>query len=242
LSQAVQSESQLVLGIDEAGRGPALGPLVLAAVALEPAQSRRLSRAGVVDSKAYGAGDKARRKRLALARLVHEVATFVGYEICDVAEVDAWVVRGGLNDLERERASRLIERAPPAKRIVADGKRLFAALGAAHPQLEARDKGESVHVSVAAASLCAKVRRDALVDCIAARYESSYGELRGGGYVNAGTRAFTQAYVADWGALPPEARHSWPWPGDPGIHRIDADASPRDADTRAGNPLGAHRN
>jgi len=211
---------KLVLGIDEAGRGPALGAMVLAAVALEPAASRRLSRAGVADSKSFGSGQEAHEARTEMSRLIESCATFIGIEICDVETIDAYVARGELNVLERERAVQLIERAPACRRIVADGRGLFSALRAQFPHLEAADRAESRHVAVAAASICAKVRRDELFACIAARYAHEFGPVAGMGYVNAATRAFTSAYVRKFGKLPPEARHSWPWTGRPQQHRV----------------------
>lgn len=202
----------LVLGLDEAGRGPALGPLVLAAVALDAAAARRLARLGVTDSKRFGAGARAHRERSRLVSVIESCAAFVGVELCDVAAVDAAVTRGQLNALERERARRLLRAAPPARRMLADGARLFGPLEREFPGLRARDGAESLHVAVAAASLVAKVRRDELFACIAARYAREFGPLGGGGYVNAATRAFTQAFRKRHRALPPEARASWPWP------------------------------
>jgi ribonuclease HII len=203
--------TRLVLGIDEAGRGPALGPLVLAAVALDAAGARRLTRAGVVDSKRFGSGAEAHAARAALVEVVQATAAWIGLETCDVETVDAYVETGDLNVLERERAQRLIGRAPACARMIADGRRLFGPLRARHPALEARDRAESVHVAVAAASLVAKVRRDDLFACIAARYEAEFGPVEGGGYVNEATRAFVRRYVRAHGALPPEARRTWPW-------------------------------
>ena len=220
--------SNLVLGIDEAGRGPALGAMVLAAVALTPAASRRLSRAGVADSKSFGAGPEAHQARLALAGAIESVATFIAIEICDVETIDAYVARGGLNILERERAERMIHRAPTCKRIIADGRRLFSELRATFPHLEAIDRAEEHHVAVAAASICAKVRRDELFACIAARYEHEFGPVGGQGYTNAATRTFTRAYVRKHGVLPPEARQSWPWPrhGSAKGHRVGFEMQP----------------
>ena len=204
--------SRLVLGIDEAGRGPALGAMVLAAVALEPAASRRLSRAGVADSKTFGSGPDAHATRTHLAMLIRAHAAFASVEVCEVETIDDYVRRGALNVLERERAAVLVRAAPACKRIVADGKRLFGALREAFPHLEAADRAEQRHVAVAAASILAKVHRDDLFAEIAARYEPDFGPIHGGGYVNARTRAFTNAYRARFGTLPPEARTSWPWP------------------------------
>jgi ribonuclease HII len=205
--------SKLVLGIDEAGRGPSIGPLVLAAVALDAPAARRLTRAGVMDSKRFGSGDEAHARRCELHELIRRHATFVDVEICSVEAVDAYVAVGGLNELERQRADRLIARAPVCGRIIADGRRLFAAMRARHPQLEARDRAESLHVSVAAASVAAKVRRDELFAAIAARYAEALGPITGGGYANAATRSFVKRYVRAYGVLPPEARRSWPWKG-----------------------------
>ena len=214
--------SNLVLGIDEAGRGPALGAMVLAAVALAPQASRRLSRAGVADSKSFGAGPDAHAARVEMVRVIRESATFIAIEVCDVETIDAYVARGALNVLERERAERMIRLAPACKRIIADGRNLFAELCATFANMEAIDRGEEHHVAVAAASICAKVRRDELFACIAARYAHEFGPVGGHGYTNAATRLFTRAYVRKYGRLPPEARQSWPWPRHGGAkgHRV----------------------
>ena len=207
--------ASLVLGIDEAGRGPALGPMVLAAVALDRKAAGLLATQGVRDSKAFGSSARARRTRASLKKSVEELASWVGLEVCNVETIDEHVSRGALNLLERERTVRLIERAPACGRIVADGRSLFSPLVARYPHLEAHDRGESVHLAVAAASICAKAYRDALFDQIARRYETDFGPLRGGGYVNRLTHAFVAEYVRRHGHLPPEARATWPWPGNP---------------------------
>jgi ribonuclease HII len=213
LSKEVDAER--VLGLDEAGRGPGLGPMVLAAVVLDETGAMVLTRAGVRDSKAFGAGPKARDLRGRLAEAVRQHAVFTAVEVCEVPEIDAYVARGGLNDLERERARRLILRAPTCARIIADGRTLFAPLAVEFPHLEAVDRAESAHVAVAAASICAKALRDELFAAVAARYHTEFGPLAGGGYVNPATCAFVAAYVNRYGRLPPEARRSWPWRGIP---------------------------
>jgi len=204
-----------VLGIDEAGRGPALGPMVLAAVALDESAATLLAKQGVRDSKAFGSSPRAQAKRADLKKSIEELAIWVGLEVCTVEIIDEHVSHGALNLLERARAVCLIERAPPCRRVIADGRALFAPLQTRYPHLEARDRGESIHTAVAAASICAKAHRDALFDEIARRYEVAFGPLRGGGYANPLTRAFVAEYVRRHGHLPPEARASWPWPGNP---------------------------
>ena len=127
------------------------------------------------------------------------------------APLDARVRRGELNLLERELAATLLRGAPlkPSDTIVCDGARLFAPLAEQFSNLQAMDKAESKSTSVAAASILAKDLRDAAFEEIAQRYRESYGELRGGGYPNAATRAFLDWHLAEFGALPPETRTSW---------------------------------
>lgn len=197
------------LGLDEAGRGPVLGPMVLAGVCLRPRRAAALTRAGVTDSKAFGAGEEAHARRAELAAKIRAAAESVVVRVVDVSEIDRRVTGGQLNALEREVAVWIIERSAPADKIVADGERLFGPLRAAYPRLCARDRGESLHVAVAAASVVAKARRDELFACIARRYEPEFGPLAGGGYENAATHRFLRAYVDRYGRLPPEARRSW---------------------------------
>jgi len=206
------SRRRLTLGIDEAGRGPALGPLVLAAVCVDTAGARALTRLGVKDSKAFGSTPAAHETRVALAARIREVARFAALRVVEVDEVDRAVARGHLNRLEREVALALIGAAPAADRIVCDGVNVFRELGARVPRLEAVDHGEDAHVAVAAASVVAKARRDELFAVIVARYAADFGPITGGGYCNAGTRAFLVAYARRFGRLPPEARRSWPHP------------------------------
>lgn len=203
---------KLTLGIDEAGRGPAIGPMVLAAVCLDTNAARVLTRAGLRDSKSYGAGPKARELRAELARRVRKLALHISVCVCDVSEIDRRVKQGELNVLEREVAVRFIERAPRVDRIVADGKVLFGSLAARYEHLEAHNDGESQHAAVAAASVIAKTRRDEIFERIAGRYVPAFGEVIGGGYVNDGTRRFLRAYAERHRCLPPEARRSWPHP------------------------------
>jgi ribonuclease HII len=204
--------SRVTLGIDEAGRGPALGPMVMAAVTLDSAAARKLTRAGLADSKSYGAGPDARTVRSELAARVRDCAIFVVAEVVEVPEIDERVMRGELNVLEREVAARMIDRAPARDKIICDGARMFRPLAARYAELEAYDEGESRHASVAAASVIAKTLRDELFDRIRSRYEDEFGALAGGGYCNAATRTFVRAYAERYRDLPPEARRSWPYP------------------------------
>jgi ribonuclease HII len=203
---------RLTLGIDEAGRGPAVGPMVIAAVVLDSRSAAALTRNGLCDSKTYGAGDDAHAVRSELDVEIRRRARFVALIEVEHTEIDERVLRHELNVLERELATRLIDQAPAVDRIIADGKRMFAALGQRYPHFESHDNGESKHASVAAASVIAKVLRDERFAKIRARYESELGPITGGGYSNAATRRWLRAYAERYGRLPDEARLSWPHP------------------------------
>ncbi len=198
------------LGIDEAGRGPAVGPMVLAAVCLDSGGAEALTALGVRDSKTFGASKKARQLRGELATAIYRIARQVEVCVVDVATIDARVAKGELNMLEREVAAELIARFPVVDRIIADGQTLFSPLRRRFTHLTAMNKAEDHSATVAAASIVAKSRRDDLFARIAHRYLGQFGEIRGGGYANAATQRFLRAYAATFSRLPPEARHSWP--------------------------------
>ena len=212
--------NRLTLGIDEAGRGPAIGPMVMAAVALDSRTAASLTRAGLCDSKTYGAGEDAHAIRCELDKQIRARAKFVTTIEVPHTQIDERVSRGELNVLERELAAEMIERAQAdlavielaIDKIIADGKRMFAPLGQRFEKFESHDRAEEKHAAVAAASVVAKVIRDERFNQIKRQYEEQLGPIAGGGYANAATRRWVRAYVELHGKLPAEARLSWPYP------------------------------
>lgn len=185
--------------------------MVVAGVVLRPQAASALTRRGVTDSKDFGAGEDARERRAELAQHVIRLAEDVQVEVSDHEEVDRYCDQGLLNELEREAATRIIERTVPVTKIIADGEKVFGLLRQRYVHLRAFNFGEQHHVAVAAASIVAKVRRDALFSDIAARYDTEFGPLRGGGYVNAATADFFRRYHARYQRFPDETRRSWSW-------------------------------
>jgi ribonuclease HII len=204
--------NRLTLGIDEAGRGPAIGPMVMAAVAIDSKAAAALTRKGLRDSKSFGAGEDAHAIRTELATEIRSRAVFIATLEIEHDEIDRRVCKGELNCLEREMAGKLIEQAPACDKIIADGKRMFQALALRYEQFLSLDRAEEHHASVAAASVVAKVIRDERFNRIKGRYEPELGPITGGGYANAATRKWVRAYVEKYGRLPEEARLSWPYP------------------------------
>jgi ribonuclease HII len=186
--------------------------MVIAAVAIDSRTAASLTRKGLRDSKAYGAGEDAHAARTELAAEIRKRAVWVMHIEVEHTEIDQRVCRNELNVLERELATKLIEHAPACDKIIADGKRMFAALAGRYPQFLSVDRAEDHHASVAAASVIAKVIRDDRFNAIRARYEPEVGPITGGGYANAATRKWLRAYAERYGRLPDEARRTWPYP------------------------------
>lgn len=198
-------------GVDEAGRGPILGPMALAVVVLDRKTASKLSKLGVQDSKRFGAGPKAHELRANLAAEIHQCARGWACELVSVEIIDEHTFRGQLNRLEQDVALQLLRRLGAAidATIICDGEYLFRPLREHYPRLKAVNDGESAHVAVAAASIVAKHARDTAFAQICERYHPEFGPVAGGGYANAHTRRFLDAYKLARGGLPPEARKSW---------------------------------
>jgi ribonuclease HII len=143
-----------VAGVDEAGRGPLAGPVVSAAVILP----NSLPVTGINDSKKLTA-----RKREALYHEIHHNAVAVGVGIVDPDEIDR------INILQASLAAmamavKNLHLQPDF--LLIDGQ---FCIPMDLPQ-QAIIKGDSKSISVAAASIIAKVTRDAIMDAYAQQY------------------------------------------------------------------------
>ena len=166
---------KLVAGVDEVGRGPLAGPVVAAAVILPLEEEKRIL--GIDDSKKLSA-----KKREALAEKIKEVA--LAYAIEEVGED----VIDEINILQATRLAmkRAIEKlAPCPDFVVTDGNMTLDIL---IPQ-ESVVKGDAKIASIGAASILAKVHRDALMTSYAKEFPY-YGFERNAGY---GTKAHIEA-------------------------------------------------
>jgi ribonuclease HII len=148
----VAREACLVAGVDEVGRGPLAGPVVAAAVILDP--SRPID--GLKDSKQLTAP-----ARLRLAREIRQRALCFALAFAGEREVDEINVLQASLVAMRRAVLRL--RVVP-DHVIVDGNRppSFAGLKARY-SVETRIKGDQTVPSVSAASILAKVCRDRLM-------------------------------------------------------------------------------
>jgi len=153
-----------VAGVDEAGRGPLAGPVVAAAVILDPAQIPE----GLADSKALSAA-----RREALFDEIVATAT-VSAAAVSAAVIDRINIRQATLLAMRKAVAGL---ARPVQHILVDGRDLP---GCPCPG-EAVVDGDALCVSIAAASIIAKVTRDRMMDRLATLHPD-YGFQTNRGY------------------------------------------------------------
>jgi ribonuclease HII len=163
----------LVAGVDEAGRGPLAGPVVAAAVILDPARPTP----GLRDSKLLRAGQ---RERLAGEIRARSLAWAIGW--ADAHEIDVLdILQATL--LAMRRALQGLAVAPG--RVLVDGRdRPSAAMLGFTCEVEAVVQGDLRIGEISAASILAKVARDAWMRGAAPVYPG-YGFDRHKGYPTA---------------------------------------------------------
>jgi ribonuclease HII len=196
-----------VLGIDEAGRGSLVGPLVVGGFLVDAGRIPELGEIGVRDSKLL---TPARREEIfsELPRIGRPLFLPLA-----PSAVDRAVARGRLNELELSAFARLVRQSRPdiAYADACDpvaarfGRRLRAASGNACI-VHASHKADRDLAVVGAASIVAKVQRDRAVE----RLRAKVGEGLGSGYPSdLETVEFVRRAISGGGPLPSWLRASW---------------------------------
>lgn len=177
-----------VAGVDEAGRGPLAGPVVAAAVILNPARPIR----GLADSKALE-----HEERVRLARLVRERALCYAVAWADPEEIDSInILQATMLAMRRA----LLGLAIAPEHVLVDGNRCPCPDGLGFEcHYRAVVKGDSRVAAISAASILAKTTRDALMCELDTRYP---------GFALAGHKGYgTPSHVAALNALGPSPLH-----------------------------------
>ena len=182
-STLIASGIKKIAGVDEAGRGPCAGPLVVAAVILKDPFSPEL--AEVRDSKELS---EAMREKL-FDIVIEQALSYSIIEI-SVEEIDSF----GLHKSNLEGMRRAINTLDVVPEyVITDG---YAIEGLAIPNL-AVWKGDQVAVSISAASILAKVYRDRELVKLDAKYPG-YSLAKHKGYITAAhTKALGELGVTE---------------------------------------------
>ena len=195
-----------ILGVDEAGRGSVLGPLVIAGVIIPEKMNKVLERMGVKDSKKL-----VPHRRTILSRKLKKMFDYEIVVISDL-EIDQMRADGiNLNDIEKNAMRDLIIKLAPEKAIVdaVDVKAerfqndLCQSTGV---NVIAEHKADDKYIQVSAASIIAKAERDAQIEEINKEYIKMGGI--GSGYPSdPTTKEFLTNFTYD--EMPDFVRRSW---------------------------------
>lgn len=196
----------MLVGIDEAGRGPVIGPLVVCAVAVSDNDLTRLEALHLRDSKKY-----TRHKREELEKTILSVAE------CEITEITAYEIdnqrqKRSLNDIEAELFARALSTFPDVTQVIVDacdvnaarfGEKVCSYSGVT--SIISQHKADINYPIVSAASILAKVRRDRRID----ELKEIYGDFGSGYCSDKRTCTFLREYLKKERRLPPIARSSW---------------------------------
>ena len=195
-----------ILGIDEAGRGSVLGPLVIAGVVVPEKMEKVLERMGVKDSKRL-----APHRRTILSRKLKKMFE---YEIVVISarEIDEMRAEGiNLNEIEKNAMESILLKIKPEKAIVdavdVKAERFQENLcNDTGVNVVAEHKADDKYIEVSAASIIAKAERDSQIAEINKEFIKSGGI--GSGYPSdPKTKEFLTNYTYD--EMPDFVRRSW---------------------------------
>ena len=204
-----------IAGIDEAGKGPVIGPMCIAGVMTNEAGINALKNLGVKDSKKI-----APKKREYLAgQIKRYIDDFYIFEI-SAQQIDELRKIMTMNVITVTGFSRVLENLHPDK-VFMDAADVYADRfgnqvqdmyskkypeAAKHLTVVSKHKADDIYPVVAAASILAKVRRDEIVS----EMRKEIGIDFGSGYPSdPKTKQFLTDWAKEHGSLPDIVRHSW---------------------------------
>ncbi len=175
----------LICGIDEAGRGPVIGPLVIAGVSIEEDEERKLKELGVKDSKLL---DKKQREDL-FKKILNLVKDYKILSLTpDIIDEHIKSDKSNLNKLEAETTAEILNVLKPDKAFIdlpdrnAERYQEFIKknLENKKTKLITEHKADYNYPIVSAASILAKVTRDRYIEFL----REKFGEDFGSGYTS----------------------------------------------------------
>lgn len=195
----------MICGVDEAGRGPVMGPLVICGVCVR--SDKKLKELKVRDSKQLSPD-----RREELDKAIRDIADIELIEV-SASEIDSMRSRLTMNQIEAKMFSMIVNRLSPddayldaADASEAGFERMVCSELKCRPRVVSKHKADQLFPVVSAASIVAKVRRDLRMNEIA----DQLGQDVGSGYSHDKvTIAFIERYLDDNGDLPPHTRRSW---------------------------------
>ncbi|MCJ7613581.1 ribonuclease HII [Candidatus Bathyarchaeota archaeon] len=201
----------LISGVDEAGRGPVIGPLIIAGVSIEETDLHKLVDLGVKDSKLLS---PQRREKLApqIKELAHNwhIISLSPAEIDRV--VESKIKLHKLNRLEAQAMASVIAVLKPdvayvdASDVLADrfGEHIAENLPF-KLKIVSEHKADKKYPVVSAASILAKVERDKVIS----QLQKKHGNIGCGYPSDSNTIKFLETCIRKFGSYPDFVRKSW---------------------------------
>ena len=179
--------SQLILGIDDAGRGPVIGPMVLAGCLITEETEKEFRKLGVKDSKQL-----TKKRRAFLEAVIKEKTEAFAIQIMPAPEIDGKNDSGvNLNDVEAHMAAKIINEinkgftkikvvidCPSTNRTNWRENVRAHIENLSNLEIVCEHKADRNHVAVSAASILAKEEREREMDVL----REKYGKEIGSGY------------------------------------------------------------
>ncbi|MFH1588897.1 MAG: ribonuclease HII [Candidatus Diapherotrites archaeon] len=199
----------IIAGIDEAGRGPVIGPMVMAIAVIEKEKEQELIDLGVKDSKLL-----TEQKRNELIDKIKEKTLEWNEVKIFPKEMDEYLLRKSLNELEAMKAAQLINSLKKKPDLVLIdscdlvqarfGERISKYLNK-KIKIVSEHKADLNYPIVGAASIIAKVERDAEIK----KLSKKFGDIGSGYSHDEKTISFIEKYLKENDCLPECARKSW---------------------------------
>lgn len=199
---------QLIAGIDEAGRGAVMGPLVIAGVSLDPRHENQLRKMGVKDSKLLTP-----RRRERLAEAIEKIARDVVVIKIGPCKIDSYRRTGvNLNQIEAMKMADIANYLRP-DRIYIDSPDInipkfkrFLQRMINHPhEMVLEHYADARYMSVAAASIVAKVARDRDIE----ELRQKHGPIGSGYTSDPVTTQWLENWIRNNREFPDFVRTSW---------------------------------
>ena len=200
----------MICGVDEAGRGPVIGPLVIAGVSFQ--DEGIINNLGVKDSKKLSM-----KRREMFAKQIKNIAADYEVLIIQANDIDDMRKVMTLNEIEVNGFRRVIKKLKPDLCYVdaadVNDKRFGDDIKKQLPkkiEIISKHKADDTYPVVSAASIIAKTVRDAEIQKISEKLEKKINMPLGSGYpADQITKTFLEAWVKKYNSLPPHTRHSW---------------------------------
>lgn len=200
-----------ILGVDDAGRGCVIGPLVVAGVLIDESSQSELLKLGVRDSKLLS-----RRRRKQLFEGIKRISIATHVVKVSPAEIDKVVNSRRrlhkLNRLEAQAMAKVIRALRPdvaivdASDVLADRyRRHITELLSFQVKVVSEHKADKNYAVVSAASIIAKVERDDSIE----KLKAQYGDFGSGYMTDLKTKVFIESLIEECGEYPDFVRCSW---------------------------------